>query len=72
MEVEPEKSKGSGSSEKTKSARQMPWIEKYRPSEFNQIVGNVISQHIFTCLKSFLMTMLTRCRLLYVGTFKTN
>jgi len=37
MSLEPEKSKsGSGA----KSTKNLPWIEKYRPTEFNQIVGN--------------------------------
>jgi len=38
MEVEAEKPKASSSGEKP--VKHMPWIEKYRPTEFSQIVGN--------------------------------
>jgi hypothetical protein len=34
--MEPEKSK----SGEARPGRNVPWVEKYRPTEFNQIVGN--------------------------------
>jgi len=37
--VEPEPSKGGGEGEGSKG-KNVPWIEKYRPVEFSQIVGN--------------------------------
>jgi len=37
MEAEPEKK---GTSKVAKKARAQPWIEKYRPKAFNEIVGN--------------------------------
>ena len=37
MSVEPEKSKVG-----EVRVRNVPWVEKYRPSEFNQIVGNQV------------------------------
>ena len=40
--VEAEKSKKEDSAHAAKM-KNMPWIEKYRPSEFSQIVGNVNS-----------------------------
>ena len=39
MEVEAEKPKASSSGEKP--VKHMPWIEKYRPTEFSQIVGKI-------------------------------
>ena len=37
MEVEPEKK---GTAKQAKKPRAVPWIEKYRPKAFNEIVGN--------------------------------
>ena len=37
MEVEPEKK---GTTKPSKKPRAVPWIEKYRPKAFNEIVGN--------------------------------
>ncbi len=47
MDVEPEKSKVA----EPRPGRNVPWVEKYRPTEFTQIVGNQAHGSILTALK---------------------